>query len=457
MERTFPPAPLGVRVVAWIIDHALPVIAALIVALVFQRAEGGLSAASVVILAVCLILTVGWGVYLWWSGGERGATPGLRLMGLQVVSVHDGKPVGWGRYLARLASVTALAMTVLGWPLMLIWLTAHRQRRGWHDIAAGAIVTPRPRVRTEFESPRAPTGRQSVPLPAHLRAWAPTGPQNFESSAPEPIVQAAPPPTSMPAAEGGYRPAEPTGPAPAYHASQHTGPRPVGPQHTGPQQPGPQHAASQGFQPDLAPDGSWAPKTADPTTPPPPPEPVQPPTPQTPSRPSAGEPQFQVSAPHTAADDDPDRTSLRPSELLNGAEEDPDRTTLRTDVQPGQAQPPTPPQPPPPKWQLVLEDGRTIPLDRAVVLGRRPTQPPGRPVHLIAVEDTTRTLSKSHIRVDADDDSPFVTDLGSTNGSALITSTGQLELHPRQPRRIPAGQVVKFGEHRFTVERSTAR
>lgn len=482
MTPSFTPAPLGPRAVAWILDHALPVVLALVTGLVLGNMSGGLSATSFVVLVVCLVLTAGWGVYLWWSGGERGATPGLRLMGLQVVSVKTGRPVGWGRYLARMVTVSVLAATGVGWPLMLIWLTAHRQRRGWHDLVAEAIVAQRPRIRTTFESPRAPSaGHRSVPLPAHLRAWAPQeeprsqmmgGPADH---APAPVAQES----SIPSASGGYAPAEVTGPVPSAAAND-----PVQGTVTGGPRQGAGMGPSAGPTPSSAiPERAWAPPTADATVPPPfgdqsqtPPVHSQPPVnqygasaqpsreqPQPPAqsqpqqpvqqRPAQPRPTAQPSPPAA----DPDRTSLRPTQddpdvtaLRPQENEDPDRTSLRSEMGALSA----PVQPPPPKWQVVLEDGRVIPLDRAAILGRRPSQPPGKPVHLITVEDTTKTLSKSHIRVDADDDSPFVTDLGSTNGSALVTSTGQVDLRPQQPRRIPGGQVVKFGEQRFTVERT---
>ena len=443
MTPSFTPAPLGPRAVAWVLDHALPVTLALVAGITLGGMSGGLSAASFVVLVLCLVFTAGWGIYLWWSGGERGATPGLRLMGLQVVSVKTGRPVGWGRYLARMVTVSALAATGVGWPLMLIWLTAHRQRRGWHDLVAEAIVAQRPRIRTTFESPRAPGGgRRTVPLPAHLRAWAPPEePREQTTGAPiENISGPTAPESSIPSAAGGYAPAEVTGPVP----------------------------------PDAVPEQAWAPPTADATVPPPFEDQqwssmyAQSPTGDhgASTRPPRQQPEQQRSIPPQPPvqlgppAEDPDRTSLRPTQddpdvtaLRPQAGEDLDRTSLRSEM----GAPAVPAQPPPPKWQIVLEDGRIIPLDKAAILGRRPAQPPGKLVHLVTVEDTTKTLSKSHIRVDADDDSPFVTDLGSTNGSALVTSTGQVDLRPQQPRRIPGGQVVKFGEQRFTVERTQRR
>lgn len=446
MAPAHTPAPLGPRVLAWIVDHALVMIVAMVAGIVLSRADGGLSAASFVLLIVCLLVGIGWGVYLWWSGGERGATPGLRLMGLQVVSMADGNPVGWGRFLARLATVTVLAATVVGWPLMLIWLVADRNRRGWHDLAAGAIVTPQPRrSAVQFSGVPAPA-TSPVPLPAHLRTWAPEPGRDERVDAPPATER-----NIIPSPAGGYAPAEATGPAPeptsgfgptsGFEPTSGLPPH----QHVPPAQQRPGGALDP-----QAGEAAWAPAhpghapmSADATT--------APPTADTTSAsPTMGSALPQATPIHqehqpsaqSVPDDDPDRTNLRPQR--------PGQTVIGDH----RAQRATPP---PPTWQLVLDDGREVPLDRAAVLGRRPAQPPGKPVHLVTVEDTTKTLSKSHIRVDADADSPFVTDLGSTNGSALITSTGQVTLHAHQPRRIPEGQVVRFGEHEFTIRRSNPR
>ncbi|WP_210766856.1 FHA domain-containing protein, partial [Cellulomonas citrea] len=75
-------------------------------------------------------------------------------------------------------------------------------------------------------------------------------------------------------------------------------------------------------------------------------------------------------------------------------------------------------------WSLHLDDGRTFEvLGRAVVLGRRPVVT-DLGVQLLAVPDPTRTLSKTHARLDLVDDQWHVTDLGSTNGVLLVGADG---------------------------------
>src|SRR5699024_9264967 len=102
-DAGFPPGitagDLGRRVVAYVIDAALPVVlsagAVTAVALV-PRLD-----LRIVLGIVAGLLSLGWLVVLWWSQGTRGASPGMKLMKLEVVAVENGRPVGWGRAIIR--------------------------------------------------------------------------------------------------------------------------------------------------------------------------------------------------------------------------------------------------------------------------------------------------------------------------------------------------------------------
>lgn len=74
-----------------------------------------------------------------------------------------------------------------------------------------------------------------------------------------------------------------------------------------------------------------------------------------------------------------------------------------------------------PGWSLVLPDGRAIALTAdAVVLGRNPAAPPRAPhAQLVAVDDVTRTVSKTHALLTLTATGWVVTDLDSTNGVSL--------------------------------------
>lgn len=92
--------------------------------------------------------------------------------------------------------------------------------------------------------------------------------------------------------------------------------------------------------------------------------------------------------------------------------------------------------PTPGQWVLALEDSRVIDLPSAdVVIGRAPRHDTATPVK---ISDDTRTLSATHARLRWSHDTAtwFIEDLGSTNGVALVDSTGrQRPLAPRSPTR----------------------
>lgn len=106
---------------------------------------------------------------------------------------------------------------------------------------------------------------------------------------------------------------------------------------------------------------------------------------------------------------------------------------------------PTPPTPAAasPSWQLMLDDGTALVLTSSqVVLGRRPAS--GQPEQLLSVPDTTRTLSKTHARLEYDGSSWYLTDLNSTNGSRVASASGWTTLTPGI--RVPLAGPFQLGD-----------
>ena len=68
---------------------------------------------------------------------------------------------------------------------------------------------------------------------------------------------------------------------------------------------------------------------------------------------------------------------------------------------------------------------------------------------LITVTDLSRTLSKSHLRLELEaDGSLYATDLGSTNGSTVMGGSGHSEvLVPHTPALLEPGDRVMLGDH----------
>ncbi len=135
---------------------------------------------SVLVVVLCLVVALAWGVLIWAQRAARAAGPGMRLQSLQVVGLSDGRPLGWGRVLLRWLVFAGLTVTVVGLVAMLIVLTRHPRRQGWHDLAANAVVIkerplapPRPKAavaRTARPKPGAtasapPAAKKSSPRP----------------------------------------------------------------------------------------------------------------------------------------------------------------------------------------------------------------------------------------------------------------------------------------------------
>lgn len=108
-------------------------------------------------------------------------------------------------------------------------------------------------------------------------------------------------------------------------------------------------------------------------------------------------------------------------------------------------------------WALIPPGGSPIDLSSdVVILGRRPEADPARPgAQLISIPDETRTVSKTHARLELRGDTWYVTDLGSTNGVLFATLMGtEVEAQPGQ--EIEAGERFFLGDAEVRLTRSDA-
>lgn len=100
---------------------------------------------------------------------------------------------------------------------------------------------------------------------------------------------------------------------------------------------------------------------------------------------------------------------------------------------------------------LELDSGQRLTLESAIVIGRDPSTHPEAPAHLYQWPDLSRTLSKSHARLEWDGRTVWVTDLGSTNGTLLQVSGAAQSLLPFQRTPLPAESVLALGDREITV------
>jgi hypothetical protein len=122
----------------------------------------------------------------------------------------------------------------------------------------------------------------------------------------------------------------------------------------------------------------------------------------------------------------------------------------------GEPAPPAPAAPPGAVHRVVLQvsDGTEVTLRGSVIIGRKPTTPE-RYAHVLALPDTTRTLSRDHLEVGlAPNGQVWVSDLGSANGTYVARGRVWTRLTPHQRNPVDANDVLRFADFslRFRFE-----
>lgn len=107
-----------------------------------------------------------------------------------------------------------------------------------------------------------------------------------------------------------------------------------------------------------------------------------------------------------------------------------------------------------PTLAIIVDDGQRIEVNAQIVLGRAPEQTPAD-AQAIAIADSTRSLSRTHLRVaPADGEALWIEDTFSANGTRLQAPDGSTQPLPRGQRvKIPVGTVLLLGERRLSVSR----
>jgi len=117
---------------------------------------------------------------------------------------------------------------------------------------------------------------------------------------------------------------------------------------------------------------------------------------------------------------------------------------------PAPAIPPVPPPPTGPIGRLRLSTGQVVPLDRTVIIGRRPksARASGAELpHLIGVDSPQQDISRNHVEVRVEGDSILATDLQTTNGTTLRRQGSvPTRLHPGEATILVPGDVLDLGD-----------
>ncbi len=102
-----------------------------------------------------------------------------------------------------------------------------------------------------------------------------------------------------------------------------------------------------------------------------------------------------------------------------------------------------------PALALILPDGTVEPLDRAILVGRKPTVPRDESLlsfGLITLGHLNSGLSRTHLSIEPRQGGAAVTDLNSTNGTVLVRASGEsIALLPHTSLLAHAGDQVVLG------------
>lgn len=480
-------APYGRRVLAYAVEGAVWVILSLPGMFGFMRLSEELvtetepSPIGLVLIGISAVLIllffVGQQVLL----GTRGVTLGKALFGIRAVGIESSAAPGVGRALVRwlvLAGASILPGVGTGLVLASPLFDPDRTHRGWHDKAAKLWLID---VREGDNPLTGALGRRSSAARDHAAAITPPsmaradtqrapidGPAYRPGERSQPASSAQSAPWGVPAAQGPHgapvqgaplygaplydaplrdgsqlgapahhaQPAAaPAHPAHAVHAQQ---PQTQYPQPQQPQQP---HAPSPRVQPQQA----HSPQA--PSLQPQPPVPQPQAGPLAASSPMHAHPGVfdparppltgRAPAPHTPPHGVPAVDAALDERTVMRVEPD-DRTRV---VGPGSV-----------RGVLVFDSGEVYELVGGGTVGRDPvTAPDAQGVHVVAIHDETRSVSKTHFRFGFDEGGMWVADHHSTNGTRLMRGGREAVLAAGQLTRVMAGDVIQFGDRKVEV------
>ena len=402
-------------------------------------ASGGALAAAYLIDVVCfaVLTTLAWWVYpslpvvvivaceLWiiatFIRARSGRTPGAFAMQIAAISTQptpsergmefDRAP-GLGRQSAHSFIMLLLHATVVG--PVITWAIA-RDGQTWVDRVCGvgnldirasrAGASEAVFASRQTSASEAVPGSVAAPSPAHQ--WA--GPSASPEAAPGSVAAPSPapmaPPTTAP-----VQVAPPVAPVAAPDPVVMSAPAPTG---------APVEVPIAAPAPTGAPVSMTAPAVSAPVQ-----QPVQPAGPAVPARHGGASATPKVPHAPTPQTSAPQQAAPRPSFASA------------------------------PTLAIIVDDGQRIEVNAQIVLGRAPEQTPAD-AQAIAIADSTRSLSRTHLRVaPADGEALWIEDAFSANGTRLQAPDGSTQPLPRGQRvKVPVGTVLLLGERRLSVSR----
>ena len=350
----------------------------------------------------------------------RGRSIGCTLTGVVLVSAGSSMmSPSLGRSFGYVL-VTTLSAIVLPVPFVSVFLGG--ERGSWMaSLCSLECLTFAPR--DEYAEASAPVSPYSS-----ARSRGTGGYTNFGSVTPAPSAQSSMTRESQDAAQ------------PRFAAPQDAAPRPVRAMPQAPSRPITPAVPAQSAAP-------AAPAQASPYTAPARPQgaPLAPPTRQRPTQPAAP-----AQASSHASPARPQGAPLAPPTRQRPVAAPP-QGAPRSAPRPAAAKPAAGPSTNGPHTGLLLDTGQSIPVDRTIVLGRAPS--PVSPGDVpIPVDDQTRSLSRTHVRITPTASGISIVDMNSANGTRARTPNGRTHtLVPGQPLELPLNSQLLLGERLISV------
>ncbi len=456
----------GRRFLAYVVDVAVPGLVALVVVVaglaivgtplgsvqvVTQDEAAALLGKMLVVYVVAAVLALAWWVGVWFWEGSTGKTLGNLLTGIRTVDAGTREPIGFGRAALRWIIVGVVPAGGILVVLLSPGFDSSGRSQGWHDKAGRSLVLDVRGVAPASSSSSGYEGVSSLMAGAPagaghgaVGAYAPTTPPGYAAAPAQPGYAPAPAQAGYapypPAPVGGPGPAAPAGPA-GPGAFAPSAPAPAGP---APAAPVPDPWA---FPSSAAPAGdgliTGVPGVGSGSAPAAPPVPATPAPAAAPATGPAAVTPGPVATPAAAA------PAPAPTPEPAEAEWDSTRMTAR-DVR---AMDPAPDV----SVVIELESGERRAVDRPTLLGRNPQAPDDGPWNLVAVDDPTRSVSKTHAELRADPSGLWLTDRGSTNGTVVsVPGAPPRVAEPGTRVRVPVGATIHVGDRRIVVHPGAA-
>ena len=145
-----PRASFGQRFGAWLLDLLILGVPLTILAIIMAVAIGtgadsttgeiDEGAAGLSVLLYVIFAIAAWVYYVMLEGGPTGQTLGKKAVGIRVISMQTGGPIGYGKAFVRTLVRSFISGAICG--LGYLWMLWDKEKQTWHDKISDTVVVP---------------------------------------------------------------------------------------------------------------------------------------------------------------------------------------------------------------------------------------------------------------------------------------------------------------------------